>query len=539
MKKNKFYLYEKKWLCMLIILCKALISAFLAYYVAKMLAVLVDGTITHGMAPTVRAHMGEIGLLFTAIVLHYTLGYLKNALFEWERTFSRNRVMGTILQIPYDFINQKNQAAYFNIISSDLELALSFLDELDSAVTQFAKSMGAIVFIFSLSWKISFALTMLGLIIVLYHYFISPGFGRIQDSIQTDDSDVRSIIMQQYASYEYRRFFGFPSLERLFCDTYARYMESCLDKAKWQAITSVFDYLLGFFQTYLPLFLAGMMAGEFSLGSVLAIISNTAAFMGIFRSAGKTFIKIQESHAGVKRISSLIEMGENEDNNVQIQKKMPSQEKIPGMEIGKLKYVYNDGRTGVYVESASWDTSANIGIVGEKGCGKTTLLKVLVGLLENYQGSVTLGGKEIRDIAVRKSGYIAYLPQNFPVFDMTILENFELMAPGKSREEYMRYAALVNMDHEIKKMPEGLNTPVNSNKVSTGQRQRLSLCMILMRESVLLVLDEPVSNLDAENITVLRRLFHDMTGKTFLIVSHNPEIFDDTFKIYRMRKNEM
>ncbi len=536
MKKSRFHLYEKKWMCILIMLCKAIVSAFLAYYVAEMLAVLVDGATMHGIAQTVRMHMGKIGLLLTAIVLHYALGYLKNVLFEWERAFSRNRAMEAILGMPYDLIDQKNQAEYFNIISSDLELALSFLDELDSAITQFAKSMGAIVFIFSLSWKISFVLTMLGLVIVSYHYFISPRFGRIQDSIQTDDSNVRSIIMQQYASYGYRRFFGFPSLERLFRDMYARYIASCLDKAKWQAMTSVFDYLLGFFQTYLPLLLVGMMAGEFSLGSVLAIINNTVAFMGIFRSIGKIFIGIQESHAGVKRISSLMEMTEKEEKNVRIQKKMPSQEKNPRIEIEKLKYCYNDERLGVYIESASWDTAAHIGIVGEKGCGKTTLLKVLVGLLEHYQGSVTLGGKEIRDIAVRKTGYIAYLPQNFPIFDMTILENFELMAPGKSREEYMQYAALVNMDREIKKMPEGLNTPVNSNKVSTGQRQRLSLCMVLMRESALLVLDEPVSNLDSENIAVLRQLFGQMTGRTFLIVSHNPEIFDDTFKIYNIMR---
>lgn len=261
--------------------------------------------------------------------------------------------------------------------------------------------------------------------------------------------------------------------------------------------------------------------------------------MGIFRSIGKIFIGVQESHVGIKRILSLMEMGEKEEKNVQIQKKILTQTENPRIEIEKLKYYYNDERIGVNVESASWDTSTNIGIVGEKGCGKTTLLKVLVGLLENYQGSVTLGGKEIRDIAVRKSGYIAYLPQNFPIFDMTILENFELMAPGKSSEEYMQYATLVNMDCEIKKMPDGLNTPVNSNKVSTGQRQRLSLCMILMRECDLLVLDEPVSNLDSENIAVLRQLFGDMTGKTFLIVSHNPEIFDDALKIYSIHKDKM
>ena len=57
-------------------------------------------------------------------------------------------------------------------------------------------------------------------------------------------------------------------------------------------------------------------------------------------------------------------------------------------------------------------------------------------------------------------------------------------------------------------------------------------------KSGLLVLDEPVSNLDSENITVLRQLFGDMKEKTFLIVSHNTEIFDDSFKIYTMRKNK-
>lgn len=538
MDKWKFHLYEKKWTCILIMLCKAIISAFLTYYVAEMLAVLVDGTTMHGIALTFRENMGKIGFLLAAIVLHYGLGYWKNVLFEWERAFSRNRVMEKILETPYDYINQKNQAEYFNIISSDLELALSFLDELDSAVTQFAKSMGAIVFIFSVSRKIGFALTMLGLAIVLYHYFISPRFGRIQDNIQTDDSHVRSIIMQEYASYKYRRFFGFPSPEHSFCDIYAKYIKSCLDKAKWQAVTSVFDYLLGFFQTYLPLLLAGMMAGEFSLGIVLAIVNNTVAFMGIFRSVGKILIRIQESLAGIKRIAALIGIRENAAVKGQLQTKISLQKERPGIEIEKLKYAYNDERMGVSIERASWDTSANIGIVGEKGCGKTTLLKVLVGLLENYQGSMTLGGQEIRDTAVSKSGYIAYLPQDFPIFDMTILENFELMAPGKSREEYMRYAALVNMDREINQMPERLNTPVNSNKVSTGQRQRLSLCMALMRKSGLLVLDEPVSNLDSENITVLRQLFGDMKEKTFLIVSHNTEIFDDSFKIYPMRKNK-
>lgn len=60
---------------------------------------------------------------------------------------------------------------------------------------------------------------------------------------------------------------------------------------------------------------------------------------------------------------------------------------------------------------------------------------------------------------------------------MTIYENFKLVAPDKNTEDYIRYASIVNIDKEISEMPEGLHTPINSNTISTGQRQRIALCM--------------------------------------------------------------
>lgn len=529
--KNKFRFYDKIWLCVLTSLCKALASAFLAYYTAKVLALLVDNTLAAGAAYTFRENTGKLAILLAVIGLHYILNYWKDTLFEWESYFARNKVLGAILEIPYDTIYQKNQAEYFHMISSDLELASSFFGELDSTINQFAKSFGAILFIFSLSWQIGLALALLGLAIVFYHHFISPRFGSLQGNIQADGSDVRNIAMQTYASYEYGHFFPFALLEQKFDAAYTSFISHSLEKAKWQAITSIFDYLLGFLQTYLPLLLVGIMAGEFSLGNVLAILGNTVAFMGVFRAIGRMLIGIQKSLAGITRILPLMETAEKK-KGMPLHKDSLRQKRISRIEIKDLTYQYEDGRTGISIKNASLDASANIGITGVKGSGKTTLLKILTGLLENYQGRVTLDGAEIRNLDLSINSYMAYLPQDFPIFDMTILENFELMAPGKSPQEYLQYAALVNMEREIKEMPEGLNTSVNSNKVSTGQRQRLSLCMVLMRESPLIVLDEPASNLDPENTALLRRLFGSMTGKLFLIVSHDPEIFDDTFRIH-------
>ena len=174
------------------------------------------------------------------------------------------------------------------------------------------------------------------------------------------------------------------------------------------------------------------------------------------------------------------------------------------------------------------------GFVGKNGAGKTTLIRLVCGLQTATSGEYTLYGRKNTDKEINKSrkrmGAVVETPSIY--LDMTAEENL--------KEQY-RILGLPSFDglKELLKLVGLENTGKKKAKnFSLGMRQRLGIAVALCGDPDFLVLDEPVSNLDSENITVLRQLFGDMKEKTFLIVSHNTEIFDDSFKIYTMRKNK-
>lgn len=133
-------------------------------------------------------------------------------------------------------------------------------------------------------------------------------------------------------------------------------------------------------------------------------------------------------------------------------------------------------------------------------------------------------GVELKEISEEflRNGY-AYLPQDFPILDLTIRENFQLAAPGKEDRFYEDYLKKANLFEMVMALPEGMDTKVNAKTISTGQRQRLALCGILMRDTTYVVLDEPISNLDGANIEDIRRLLESM-DKKYIVITHDKRI---------------
>lgn len=133
-------------------------------------------------------------------------------------------------------------------------------------------------------------------------------------------------------------------------------------------------------------------------------------------------------------------------------------------------------------------------------------------------------GVELKEISEEFliNGY-AYLPQDFPILDLTIRENFQLAAPGKEDRFYEDYLKKANLFETVMALPEGMDTKVNAKTISTGQRQRLALCGILMRDTAYVVLDEPISNLDGANIEDIRRLLESM-DKKYIVITHDKRI---------------
>lgn len=167
-------------------------------------------------------------------------------------------------------------------------------------------------------------------------------------------------------------------------------------------------------------------------------------------------------------------------------------------------------------------------VAGPSGAGKSTVSKLLLRLYDPTSGTITLDGRDVRDLPLRElRDNITLVPQETMVFNDTIRANIAYGRPGATEEEIRRAAAAADLAPFIDTLPEGYDTVVGARGrlLSGGQRQRLAIARALVRDTPVLILDEPTTGLDAASaarvMVPLRRLMADRT--TFLI-THDPEL---------------
>ena len=168
-----------------------------------------------------------------------------------------------------------------------------------------------------------------------------------------------------------------------------------------------------------------------------------------------------------------------------------------------------------------------LGVIGPSGAGKSTLAKAVCGLWRPAAGKIRLDGATLDQYDPDRLGsYIGYLPQRITLFDGTIAENIARLAPDASPEAIVEAARKAAAHEMILQLPQGYDTRVSAvgSRLSGGQLQRIGLARALYGDPVLLVLDEPNSNLDNEGSMALNSAIRAMkeAGKAVMIMAHRP-----------------
>lgn len=180
----------------------------------------------------------------------------------------------------------------------------------------------------------------------------------------------------------------------------------------------------------------------------------------------------------------------------------------------------------------------HIAILGDSGCGKSTILKILAGLYEPDCGRIVIAGESLPE-KIREQ--VALVMQYNCLFPLSVRDNITC---GHDIPEKFIWNACENasLTKWIEHLPEGLDTNVGErgSQVSGGQAQRIQIARALCKEAPVILLDEPVSALDKDTEhSILNALNKLPEGKTVVHVTHHPETLDSSYTIYRMEGGKL
>lgn len=181
---------------------------------------------------------------------------------------------------------------------------------------------------------------------------------------------------------------------------------------------------------------------------------------------------------------------------------------------------------------------SRVGIHGKSGSGKSTFLKLLMRFYDVDNGMIHIGEKEIRQINTKDLRNMeSYVTQETCLFHDSIANNIAVAKPGASRAEIEEAAKKASLHEFVMSLPDGYDTPVGElgDTLSGGERQRIGIARAFLHNAPLLLLDEPTSNLDSLNESIiLRSLKEKCQEKTLILVSHRESTMAVAEQVYEM-----
>ncbi|WP_315371312.1 thiol reductant ABC exporter subunit CydC [Paenibacillus xylanexedens] len=195
------------------------------------------------------------------------------------------------------------------------------------------------------------------------------------------------------------------------------------------------------------------------------------------------------------------------------------------IEINRVSYRYTaDDSYAVQDVSLHLPQGKRLAILGRSGGGKSTLLKLIQGALLPSAGKVLINNMPVQTLGESVTDVIAVLNQSPHLFDTTVANNLRIGRPHATDEEIRQVAAQVGLSGLIESLPQGYDTPMLETglRFSGGERQRIALARVLLRETPVIILDEPTVGLDpVTERELMRTILDNLQGKTMIWVTHH------------------
>ena len=321
------------------------------------------------------------------------------------------------------------------------------------------------------------------------------------------------------------------------------YKDVYLDYNKFSVYTSSFMSVVGMFVAY-ACFGWGvyrLWTGHITFGTMTLFVQLSGQLSSSFKSLVSLVPSAISATTSAGRIMEFFKIKNEtklDDEKVRLIQNN-TQGKGLSVELEDVNFSYNSTKTVFKNANIVANPGEIVALVGPSGEGKTTMVRLLLGLINAKSGSAVI--KDINGISCKISSatrrFFAYVPQGNTIFSGTIADNMRMVKPDASDDEIIDALKTACAYDFVKKLPQGINSKVGERGggFSEGQAQRISIARALLRQSPILLLDEATSALDvATEREVLRNIMNSGYARTCIVTTHRPSVLTMCDRVYRI-----
>ena len=533
---------------------KNLIAAVISAFIGILFSLLVPVFIGYGVDAMVGVDNVDFKKLIQICIALAAI-ILVSALFQWIMTYHsnklsyytveqmRNDVMEKLTRVPLSFIDSTPHGDLINTVVTDIDIVgTGLLQGFTQVFSGIVTILGTLVFMFTINPIIALVVVVL----TPLSFFVASFIAKHSHDKYREQAKLRGK-MTGYASemIECETLVKAYSMEESVEENFDK-MNRDLQKVGviahfYSALSNPCTRFVNA-MVYAGVAIAGAylcVTGKLSVGALTSFLAYCSQYTKPFNEISGVVAEFQNAVASANRVFQLLDT-ENESDDSALEP-LAVQDGTVGF--SHVDFAYSKKKPLIRDFNLDVKSGQTIAIVGPTGCGKTTMINLLMRFYDVNAGKITVDGKDIRSVT-RDSlrGAFGMVLQDTWLFRGTVRENIAYGVPDATEEEIREAAKKAHAHSFIKRLPNGYDTVLteNGDNISEGQKQLLCIARVMLKRPPMLILDEATSNIDTRTEVRIQKAFAAlMEGRTSFIVAHRLSTIQNADVILVMRDGQI
>jgi ABC-type multidrug transport system fused ATPase/permease subunit len=490
----------------------------------------------HTLGVALFAGVATLVIALIGAIASYVDNYYTTSVGQWVANDLRLRIYEHLHRLSLRYYDHAKTGALVSTITNDVSTIQDFAS---SSTLDIVVDLLTILFMvglmFWLDWDFTLIAVVFAPLLLLFIFHFKKALKEATHAVRARQSDVLSIVQRGLGSIRITKAFGRQDLELAHLEAASlATVDAALRARKIKSMMSPVVSIVVAFCTAIVLWKGTslIVAGSMTAGALTVYLAYLKSFFKPVKDLASMTSTIAQTTVALERIETILSSDE------------VIKERLTPLDPGRVKgavsfdgvsFGYDKDSPVLHDVSFKIEPGQVVGIVGPTGSGKSTVLSLLPRFYDPAQGRVLIDGMDIADYKLSAlRAQIGFVLQDTVLFRGTVRENIAYGRPEASDEEIVAAAKVANAHDFISRMPLGYDSTIGERgeTLSGGQRQRIAIARAVVRNSPILVLDEPTAALDTESerlvIEALRRL---MKGRTVIMIAHRLGTLIDADKI--------